>query len=172
MKRNIAIGILIIICFVLQSTVFQSLSFGGIAPNLMIVLTSAFGFMYGKRCGLLVGFFSGLLTDIFFGQVLCFYALIYMYIGYANGIFKSIFFKEDIKLPLALIMMSDLSYGLISYLLLFLLRSRFHFGYYFLHIIIPEMVYTILVTLVLYPIILAASKRFDKKEQRGAANIV
>lgn len=172
MKKNIAIGIFIIICFVLQSTVFQSLSLNDIAPNLMIILTSVFGFMYGKRTGLLVGFFSGLLTDIFFGQVLGFYALIYMYIGYANGIFKSIFFKEDIKLPIALIMMSDLSYGITVYLLLFLLRSRFHFGYYFLHIIIPEMVYTILVTLVLYPIILAAGKRFDKKEQRGAANIV
>lgn len=167
MKKNITIAVIVILCFVLQSTVFKALSFGGIGPNLLIIITSAFGFMYGKKCGLLVGFFSGLLIDLFFGNVMCFYALIYMYIGYANGIFQSIFFKDDIKLPIALIMTSDLGYGIISYLLLFLLRSRFHLGYYFIHIIIPEMVYTILVTLVLYPLILAMNKYFDKREKRS-----
>ena len=82
MRRNIVITCIVIICFVLQCTLFQSLSVGNIAPNLLIIITSAFGFMYGSRCGLIVGFFVGLLSDIFFGDVLGFYALIYMYIGF------------------------------------------------------------------------------------------
>ena len=94
MKRNIFITIMVIVCFVLQSTLFDTLSFGGISPNLLIIITAAFGFMCGRTCGLLVGFSSGLLYDIFFGDVLCFHALIYMYIGYINGNFKQIFYKE------------------------------------------------------------------------------
>jgi len=169
MRKNITIACYIIVCFVLQSTFFKDFSIGGISPNLLIIITSAFGFMYGSKCGLGVGFLSGLFIDIFFGEVLGFYALIYMYIGFFNGVFQSIFFKEDIKLPLALITASDFFYGMITYLLLFLLRSRFHLGYYFLHIILPEMVYTIMVSIVLYPLLLLTNKHFDKLEQRSAS---
>ena len=169
MRRNFAITLYILVCFVLQSTVFKSLSFGGISPNLLIIITSAFGFMYGRKCGLIVGFFCGLLYDIFYGDVLGFFAMIYMYIGFANGIFRSIFYKEDIKLPLALITGSDFLYGIVTYLLMFLLRSRFNLGYYFWHIILPEVVYTIVVTIFLYPLILATNKHLDKGELRSVS---
>ena len=101
--------LLIIGSFVLQTTLFQALSFGGIVPNLMIVLTASYGFMRGKKAGLLTGFFSGLLCDIFFGSVIGLNALIYMYIGYLNGQFHHIFYPDDIKLPLISIFVSDLS---------------------------------------------------------------
>lgn len=167
MKRNIFIAIMIIICFVLQSTLFQYLSFGGISPNLLIIITAAFGFMCGKTCGLVVGFFSGLLYDIFFGDVLCFHALIYMYIGYINGNFKQIFYKEDIKLPIVLITCSDLLFGFVYYILMFLLRGRFHFSYYLTGIMLPEVVYTIVVTLVLYPFIRMITSKLDEGEKRS-----
>ncbi|MBQ7066178.1 MAG: rod shape-determining protein MreD [Lachnospiraceae bacterium] len=172
MKNNIIIGLMVLICFILQSTFFQTFSFGGISPNLLIVLTAAFGFMRGKKCGLLVGFFSGLLVDLFFGDVLCFYALIYMYIGYGNGLFRRIFFKEDIKLPMVLITVSDMVYSMLCYLLLFLLRSKFQFSYYFIHIIIPEMVYTIVITIVLYPLILFINSKLEGKNQRSEGSFV
>lgn len=172
MKRNVVTALLIIIFFVLQSTLFHALSFGRIVPNLMIILTATYGFMRGKRSGLIVGFLCGLLIDIFFGEVIGFYSLLYMYIGYGNGYFKRLFYKEDIKLPLILIAISNLFSGLVCYVLLFLLRSRFHFGYYFLHVIIPEIVYTIVVTLVLYPIILLINRKFSEIDKRSAKKFV
>ena len=72
-------------------------------PNIMIVLTASFGFMRGEKTGLIMGFACGFLSDIFFGNVLGLNAMIYMYIGYANGKFNRIFYQEDIKLPLGLI---------------------------------------------------------------------
>ncbi len=172
MKRKIVIAILILACFLLQGTVFKSLAFGGIVPNLMIVLTSSFGFMKGKKHGLAIGFLSGLLLDIFFGEAIGFYALIYMYIGYGNGIFYKIFYPQDIKLPLVLISASEIVYGFISYFLLFLLRSRFQFPYYFVHIILPEIVYTIASTLILYPLILWINQKLEASEQRSAKKFV
>lgn len=166
MKSKIVIGIMVVACFILQSTVFKEISFGNISPNLLIVLTAAFGFMRGRKSGLWVGFLSGVLVDVYFGEVLGFYALLYMYIGYGNGIFQSIFFKEDVKLPIALITGSDLIYCMLNYLLLFLLRSRFHFSYYLLHVIIPEIVYTIVVTIALYPLILFINNKLEDKEDK------
>lgn len=166
MRRFIVSFLLVISCFVLQSTVFKSIAFGGIIPNLMIALTASFGFMRGEKAGILFGFFCGLLADIFFGSVIGLYAMIYMYIGYANGKFNMIFYPEDIKLPLALIFVSDMAYGLLSYIILFLMRGRFHFTYYLIHIILPEMVYTIVVTLIFYPFLLWINKKLEDREQK------
>lgn len=172
MKRVIVTAFFIFICFLMQCTVFRELAFGGIVPNLLIVLTASFGFMRGEKTGLLIGFFSGLLVDIFFGSVIGFYALIYMYIGYANGKFSAIFYPEDIKLPITLILCSDFLYGIICYLILFLLRKKFDFSYYLVHIILPEMVYTVVVTLFLYPVILHVNNLLEQQEKRGEKKFV
>lgn len=172
MKRFFVSVLLVIICFLFQTTVFKGLAFGGIVPDLMIVLTASFGFMRGERTGLLFGFFCGLLADIFFGNVLGLNAMIYMYIGYANGKFSRVFYPEDIKLPLVLILVSDFAYGILYYMTLFLMRGRFHISYYFVNIILPEMVYTILVTLLLYPLILWINKKLEGSEKRSARKFV
>lgn len=171
MLRKITVAVFIMVCFVLQSSVFKSLAFAGIVPNLMVILTSAFGFMRGEKEGLLIGFFCGLLNDIFFGGFLGFYALLLMYIGYLNGKFCKIFYPEDIKLPIALIVISDLSYGIICYVLTFMLRGRFQFSYYFTHVILPEALYTILVTLLLYPLMLKVNEKLERREGQAPSNI-
>ena len=168
MLRRFTMLIMIIFGYLLQSTLFQTLSLGGISPNILLILTSAFGFMRGKKDGLLVGFISGLLLDILFGRYLGFYALVYMLIGYLNGFFSSIFYPEDIKLPMILIFTSELLYCFAIYFFLFLLQGRFHFGYYFLHIILPEIVYTIFITIILYRGILWVNEFFVEREKRNA----
>ena len=130
MRRKIVLAITIIVCFLLQCTVFKALAIASISPNLLIVVVASFGFMRGKKEGLFVGFFSGLLLDVMFGSVIGFYALIYMYIGYMNGFFKRIFFPDEVKLPLALIAVSDFFCNLLIYFSLFWFRGRFSFGYY------------------------------------------
>jgi len=172
MKRGIVAAILILVCFILQCTVFRAIDFGGIVPNLLIILTSSFGFMRGERTGLVIGFFCGILSDIFFGDVLGFYALILMYIGYMNGKFSRIFYPEDIKLPAALIIASDFCYGFVCYVLMFLMRGRLHFGYYFMNVILPEIVYTAVVTIILYPIILLINQLLENGERRSARKFV
>ena len=170
--RKVVVAIFIFVCFILQCTVFHSLAMGGIIPNLMIILTSSFGFMRGEKEGLLIGFVSGLLMDIFFGEFLGLNALFFMYIGYLNGKFSMIFYPEDIKLPLALITVSDLTYGLLSYTVLFLLRGRLQFSHYLIHCIIPEMIYTVVLTMFLYPIIIKCNTWLETREKRSAQKFV
>lgn len=163
---------MVILCgFDLQTTLFQALNFGGISPNILIIITVSYGFMRGKKYGMIVGFICGLLMDIFYGDVLGFYALVYLYIGAANGVFHSIFYQDDIKLPLVLILASDFAYSFTCYVLLYLLRRRFDLIFYFKNIIIPEIVYTVFVTVFIYPCILLLNRSADDVE-RGDNKVV
>ena len=172
MKRKVISFLIILICFLLQSTVFPQITFFSVKPNLLIIVTASFGFMRGKKEGMFVGFICGILMDIFWGGLLGFYALIYATRGYVNGFFKRMFYDEDIKLPLGMIAASELIYGLVVYICLFMLQGEFNFLYYLVHIILPELVYTILVTLVLYQIILQINRKLEAEEQRSASRFV
>lgn len=164
MKRKLIMALVVAVSFLLQCTVCQTIAMASISPNLMMIVTSCFGFMRGEKEGLVVGFFSGLLLDIFFGRVFGFYALIYMFIGYGNGMFHMMFYDEDIKLPMIWVALSELVYGLIVYFFMFLLRSEFEFGFYFARIILPELIYTVVLTLVLYRLIRRLNRRLEAME--------
>lgn len=171
-KRPLITVLIIIVCFLLQCTVFQQLSFASISPNLLIIVTASFGVMRGRKEGMWVGFLCGIITDVFFGDLIGFYALFYTILGYANGFFKRIFYPEDIKLPLILIGASDFLLGNAVCILMFIMRSKFHYWYYMGNIIIPELIYTTLVTLVLYQIILKVNQKLESEEKRSASKFV
>lgn len=138
----------------------------------MLVVTSSFGFMRGRKSGIAVGAISGLLVDIFWGQLLGFHTLLYTVIGYLNGSFERLFYDEDIKLPIVLISASEFLYGICIYVFVYMLQGDFAFGTYLFSIIIPELVYTILVTLILYQVILHINRKLESEEQRSASKFV
>lgn len=172
MKRKVITFFIILISFLLQSTLFVKLKFGAVSPNLMLVVTSSFGFMRGRKSGIAVGAISGLLVDIFWGQLLGFHTLLYTVIGYLNGSFERLFYDEDIKLPIVLISASEFLYGICIYVFVYMLQGDFAFGTYLFSIIIPELVYTILVTLFLYQVILHINRKLESEEQRSASKFV
>ena len=51
MRRKIVLAITIIVCFLLQCTVFKALAIASISPNLLIVVVASFGFMRAV-CGI------------------------------------------------------------------------------------------------------------------------
>ncbi len=167
MRRKIVLAVLILVTFILQTTIFQTLSIASISPNLLLILTVSFGFMRGKREGLFVGFFCGLLIDIFYGNMVGFYALLYMYIGFLNGFLYKVFYDEDIKVPMLLVGVSDIAYGLVVYGLQFLMRGRLAVFSYIHHIILPEMVYTVLITVIFYRILFRLNRKLTESEWEG-----
>ena len=86
-----------------------------------------------------------------------------MIIGFVLGYFNQIYYEEDITLPLILIGSADLLYGIFMYLVSFLVRGRFNFLFYLKRIILPELVYTVIVSIVVYRVILFICKKLDKK---------
>lgn len=171
-KQYVVTVLVVVICYLLQCTVLPNIALASIKPNLMIIVIASYGFMRGRKEGMLLGFLAGLLIDLQFGSVIGFYALIYMLVGYINGLFQKMYFNEDIKLPLLLISVSEFIYGLIIYFLMFLMQGNFKFMFYLSHIIIPELIYTIVITLGVYPVILFINNKLEAEEKRSADKFV
>lgn len=168
MLRKVVTFLIIYIGFILQCSVFSHISLGGIVPNILLIITSSFGFMRGQNTGMAVGFVSGLICDIFFGSPIGFVTLLYTFIGYLNGFFKNVFYPEDIKLPMVLISGSELIFCLLYYIFKYLLRGRLNIGYYFVHIMLREIVYTIVITLPLYISIIKINDWLETYERRNS----
>ena len=167
MRRKVIIAVLIIVTFILQTTIFQTLAVASVAPNLLLILTVTFGFIRGKKEGLWIGFFCGLCIDLLYSDMVGLNALVYMYIGYLNGFLYKVFYDEDIKVPVILIGISDLAYSMIVYILQFLIRVRLDFADYLQHIIIPEMVYTIVIAIIIYRPLYKLNRKFVENEMEG-----
>ncbi len=172
MKRRAVMCILILVCTLLQCTVFQIFAIASIRPNILLILTVSFGLMRGKKSGLWVGFFCGAARDLFFESTLGMQALLYLWIGYGAGCFYRIFYDDDIKTPLLLVSLADLAYGTAVYILQFLIRGRVHFFYYLRRIMIPEMLYTIFLTFPLYRIFYRIEHSLEKSDKRSLNGFV
>ena len=171
LKKILIIALVVYFGFLLQISVFSRFKLAGVTPNILICIVSTYGFMKGRKYGIVIGFCTGLILDIFSGALFGMYALIYMYIGLLNGFFKKQFFGDDLKLPLVLIGTSDLIYGVSTYLSLFAIRSQYDFSYYLMNIILPEVVYTLLVSIFVYYIILKLNNWVEKIEKKGSDRI-
>lgn len=98
MKKFLTVAVLIWVFFLLQTSVCPWIAFGSIKPNLLVILVASIGFMEGSKAGMWTGFACGLLADLFAangvslisqngatGDLLGFYALLFLYVGYLCG---------------------------------------------------------------------------------------
>lgn len=122
----------------------------GIKPNIIILMTVLIGYRYGKIPGILMGFLTGLLLDMTEGEILGYFALLYLLVGYLNGFANKFYHKDHTLVPLFLIAVSDLSLNLMIYISSYLVRNRLDFLYYFIRIILPELIYTIVISALIY----------------------
>lgn len=172
MLRTFLTGLVIFVSFLLQTSVLPFALPIRVYPDLLVILVASCGFMWEEKTGLTVGFVCGLLYDVYFGDVIGFHALLYMYIGYLNGKFSRVFYPEDIKLPLGLITVSNLTYCLICYVMQFMIRGRLDFLFYLKKVILPEMICTLIATLIVYPMILKLFEWLRNRERRSEQRFV
>ena len=128
---------------------------------------------------MVTGFFCGLLLDIFGMNVLGFYALIYVYLGYLAGLCHSWYEPMDFRIPLAMIFTGDLSVLLLQFLLFFVLNRDFGFRYFLTGKALPELAATMIISVGVYPLLLWIEERFvnvdpaekKKKEEWNVADL-
>lgn len=167
MRRIISIFILIILSFLLQSVLFSFQNVRGIAPNLLLILTMSFGIMRGRREGMLTGFFCGFLYDIFFGTLIGPYMFLFMIIGYLNGAFHKEFLMEDVMMPVIIIIVDELFFNFVVYIATFLLRNRTNLFFYLTHVMLPQMLFTALATIIIYRFYVWINKYLKKKVEEN-----
>lgn len=166
MKRMILNLVLMILAFTIQNCIFPLIPFLTSSPNLLLILTFSFGFIYGKELGMYYGLFAGILLDLFYSGPFGFYTLLFVNIGYFNGICTKYYYEDYITLPLVLSLVNELVYNVYIYLLRFLIRNRTDIFYYTKEIVIPETIFTVVTTLLIYRFFLFTNRRLEEMENR------
>ena len=92
--------------------------------------------------------------------------------GYLNGIYTKYYYEDYITLPLLLSLINDFAYNMYIYVFSFLIRNRLDFFYYFINIMVPEIIFTVITTLLIYRIVLISTKKIEEWEQRRDTTIV
>ena len=158
MVRRILVNLLIIIlAFTLQVCVFPVIEVVASWPNLLLIVVSICSFIDGRDCGILYGLTAGLLMDLFYSGPFGFYTLFYINMGFLNGCFQKYYYEEYITLPLTLSILNELFYSMYIFVFRFLIHGKLDFGFYFLRIMLPEMIFTTVVTLFIYRLLLAVN---------------
>ena len=143
------ITVLMLVLFLLQYSVLPAVPHLNAAPDLMFILTFFFAYYRGRNAGMITGFFAGLITDIFYGQVIGFNALLFVAAAMVIGYFGRFFYANNILAPAGLLVLADLSCDLIFYFVWFVLMSRFSFSSVLVRVIIPELCMTFVAGIIL-----------------------
>ena len=162
MRKLLINLVMLILAFTIQICVFPQIAFLSSAPNLLLIVVFVCSFIEGRERGMFYGLVAGLFMDLFYSGPFGFYTL-----------FCNKYYYEDyITLPLLLSLASDLIYNLYIYVFRFLIRNRLNFGHYLVSIIIPEIIFTTVTTLVVYRFFLFINRKLKEWEQRRDSNIV
>ena len=141
----------LIICFLMQTSLFSFIRISGVVPNCLLVLVITVAYTRGQISAMVTGFFAGILLDLCFSETVGFCAIFYMVIAFLAGFAHKIYYERDYFVPGALILTGELVYSFMYYVLFFLLRGKLELHTYFIYTILPRMLYTILISLALYP---------------------
>ncbi len=166
MKIHIINILIIILAFTIQSCIFPLIPVLAATPNLLLIVTFSLGFIHGKEQGMFYGLFTGILMDLFYSGPFGFYTLLFTNIGYFNGKLTKTFYVEDITLPLGLSLTNGIIYNLYIYVFRYLIRGKLDFMYYFINIILPGTIFTVVTTLFIYHFFLFTNRRMEEFEKR------
>lgn len=160
-------GALLVICLVLQATLFNHLTVAGVKPNLLLIIIVLYGLIYGKKAGVL-GFVYGLAEDLLTGRFIGFNAITKGLMGLLVGYLEPKLFKDHILVPVVVLLVGTFVYGAFAYVigLMVGLYSISEFEAYF-RIIALQSIYNGCLAPFLYGKYYAISmERFMKKLRR------
>ncbi len=159
---TIFLFIAFLIIYFLQANFFPSFTIAGIMPNLFVVLVLFIGLYANEFLGVGFGLVIGIFLDSVYGNRLGPSAIMLCIVGFLGSYFDKNFSKEN-KLTILLMVIGVTSiYELGLYFLKsFLLDFSFE-TFEFLRILVFELIYNSLLTLIFYPLIQKSGYAIDR----------
>lgn len=163
--RIFAMFTILLINFILQTTVFHNLKINGIFPNTALIIITAYSLLRGRKEGIIMSAFAGGLFDIFFAHIYGFYTIPLIGISYFIGRYQEDFYRENYILPVFFCTIASFLYESYFFLMNLILRGGFDLIYLFIHIIIPTSIYTATLTIPIYRLLFSINEYFEFKEK-------
>lgn len=141
------------ILYFLQINFFSWFNIAGVKPNLFIILVLIIGLFVGKKVAIPFGFFCGIYLDMLTGKQLGISALAFAGIGLLGEYFDKTFSKDSKITILLMVAGCTLLYEIVIYFYT-IARNAIPLQLVgFFKILIIEVVFNILLTIIIYPII-------------------
>ncbi len=172
MLRTCLTGVIILLTYMLQSIVFPSLPLLQTTPNLLLVVTFSIAIFRGHTEGGFTGLGCGLLLDIFSGGIPGYFVLIYALTGYLTGFACQRVVTDVPFIPLIFTVLSEFLYHAYIFLFSFALRGRLYLSGYMQNIVLPELVITMILSVLLYGGLLLFHNRMFLHEKRRELKFV
>src|SRR4030042_2978229 len=152
-------GVIIVVALVIQLTLINLVTILGVKPDLIMVVVVVFSLRKGGKEGIVSGFVSGLLQDIFSTGLLGINALAKTVVGFICGILKEKIFHEHILFIIPVItFISSFLQSIVISLLLRAVGIDYNLVWSLKQIALPEALYSSLLSPFIF---LAINKLFQ-----------
>ena len=135
---------------IIQSSLFPFIQIYGVQPDSLAVLVVSFALLAGNPTSAVVGFFGGLLQDILYGQSIGICALQYMLAGYIIGLVYGKVFADKMIVCMFFVALTVLLRDVLVFIQMFFAGLDVSMYNIFFTVILPEIVYTVAVTPLIY----------------------
>ncbi|HJS26354.1 MAG TPA: rod shape-determining protein MreD [Actinomycetota bacterium] len=158
MRRVLLLAAVILSALLLQTTIFAEINLLGAKPELMYLITIAFGILEGPASGAITGFAGGMAQDFLLDGPKGITALTLTLLGYAIGMARQFIVSPSPVLPVVLVAVGTfggvLFYGVVSFLLGQLDTSWL----YLLRVAVLSAVYNAILTPLVFPVMRRAAE--------------
>ena len=159
---NIILLITFIIIYFLQVNFFSWFNLAGVKPNLFVVLAFTIGLFAGKSKGMTFGAIMGICLDFFLGKNIGLTAIMLGLVGFLGGYLDNKFSKDSRFTMIIMIIIVTLIYEIGIYVFNHFINNVNINGLLLIRIMISEIFYNIILTIILYPLILKLGYKLEK----------
>lgn len=163
--RILLSALIILINFILQTTLFTRLAIQGIFPNTALILSTSYALLRGSREGAIFGAANGFLMDAFFSTSIGLYTALFAAISFLFGRGQRDFYRENYFLPVVFCAISACLLEGCIYIIGFLFRGEGNLFYLLFRVLLPEIVYTAVLTVPAYRLLFGVNEWLELKEK-------
>lgn len=160
---NIVVILTFFIIYFLQLNFFSWFKIAGVMPNLFVILVLFIALFSNKAMGVTYGVIFGLFLDLFIGKKIGMTAIVLGSIGLIGSLFDKNFSKDSRITIMIMVMVSTLIYEIGMYILSYIMFKINIDIIAFIKILIIEVIYNIILTIILYPLIQRAGFYIESK---------
>jgi len=161
----------VILGFCVQASLCDFIKINIIKPDIIILFIISSAILRSDLEAVILGFFFGLMRDIFFGKLIGIFALSYMLIGYlASKPFKY-FYNENYFIPMILCFTTSFLFDAIIFFKIIFSQDINYYFYFIANIILPKAIYNTLLIFIFYPVVYFINIKLLTRESKHGFKI-
>lgn len=145
--------IVLLISYILETTLLSSISFFGASPKLVLVIIICYSMVSGKEKGAIIGIISGFFVDIFSSGAFGINILLYTYSAAIAGALSDKVFGKNAITSVVITFIVSFIYGIIFALAMYILKIDRNIIYFIFAYFLPMSVYNALLSFFVYLLI-------------------